>query len=341
MSGPLGVIFGWRKPELDDEAAAFFRACRPWGFILFGEAFKTKEQASRLVAQLRATTHDDAMVFIDQEGGRVARLKPPQWPAFPAAAQYGKLYRKNQTLGLEAARLGFRLMAHELFAIGVRANCAPCLDCPSPNADPAIGDRAFAEDTATIAALGAQAVIGLREGGVAAVVKHMPGQGRADVDSHFALPRVRATREDLARDFAPFKALKSAPMAMTAHVLYEAIDDQAPATFSRRLIHDVIRGKIGFDGLLMSDDIGMKALSGSWREKVEALFHAGCDVALHCSGDLSEMDDVARACSRLTGKSLARAHAASTRCAQTPAPVDEKVAQARFAWLMKQAALLT
>jgi beta-N-acetylhexosaminidase len=334
LSAPIAAIFGWRAPSLSADAAAFFSACRPWGFILFREACVSRAQVRDLVAALKATTHPDAMVFIDQEGGRVARLKPPEWPVFPAAARYGALYARDRDAGLEACRLGHRLIAHELVAIGVRADCAPCLDLPAEGADPIIGDRAFGFEPGQIAALGAAAMDGLHAGGVASVIKHVPGHGRANVDSHLALPRVEAGRQALAQDFAPFKALTNAPMAMTAHVVYEALDERGPTTTSEILVQQVIRQDIGFDGLLMTDDLNMKAMSGSWWEKAEGLFRAGCDIALHCSGDLGEMEALAAACPPLAGKALARARVAEAAGAAPPAPFDAEAGWARLRELL-------
>lgn len=333
------VIYGWRKPALDADAAAFFRACRPWGFILFAEACVSRAQTRVLVDALKAAAGHDALIFIDQEGGRVARLKPPEWPAFPAAARYGALYGRDPEAGLEACSLGHRLMAAELAALGIHADCAPCLDLPAPGADPIIGDRAFGRYPETVIALGRAAMEGLHEGGVASVIKHAPGHGRADVDSHLALPRVGASVAALASDFAPFTALRDAPMAMTAHVVFSEIDDGAPATQSPRVIGEVIRGNIGFDGLLMTDDLGMKALTGSWWQKAEKAFAAGCDVVLHCSGVLAEMEALAGAIPSLSGDALRRAQAAEAIAARAPAPLDQAAAWARFNALMARAAV--
>ena len=334
MSAPSAAIYGWRAPDLDPGRAAFFRDSNPWGFILFAEACRSRAQVRKLVEALWETVGREAIVFIDQEGGRVARLKPPEWPVFPPAARYGELYRIDQAAGLEACRLGHRLMAHELAALGVRADCAPVLDLPAADADPIIGDRAFGADPAQIAALGRAALDGLSDGGVAGVIKHIPGHGRADADSHLALPKVRVGRQALDLDFACFKALADAPMAMTAHVLYEAYDASAPATTSPTLINDVIRGQIGFDGLLMTDDLGMKALEGTWAEKAAASFAAGCDVALHCSGDLAEMTALAAAIGPLEGKALARATAADAAAAVMPSPLDAADAWSRLRELL-------
>lgn len=334
MSGPTAGIFGWRAPTLDANAAAFFRAARPWGFILFREACVSRVQVRRLVEDLWDAVGREALVFIDQEGGRVARLKPPEWPLFPPAATYAALHRLNPDEGVEACRIGHRLIAHELAALGIRADCSPVLDLPAAGADPIIGDRAFGDSPEQIAILGRAALDGLSDGGVAGVIKHIPGHGRADADSHLALPRVKAGKQALALDFACFKALKDAPMAMTAHVLYEAYDEAEPATTSRILVEDVIRKEIGFDGLLMTDDLGMKALTGSWRDKAERSFKAGCDMALHCSGDMAEMEELAAALPVLSGAALDRAERADAAGAVTPKPFDTHAAWARLRELL-------
>jgi beta-N-acetylhexosaminidase len=330
MSVPSAAIYGWRQPGLDPETAAFFRDANPWGFILFEGACVSRLQVRRLVESLWQTVDREALVFIDQEGGRVARLKPPEWPLFPAAASYGDLYRLDREAGLEACRLGHRLMAHELAPLGIRADCAPVLDLPAEGADPIIGDRAFGADPDQIAALGRAALAGLTDGGVAGVIKHVPGHGRADADSHLALPKVRAGRQALAQDFACFARLADAPMAMTAHVLYDAYDPTAPATISSLVVDKVIRGEIGFQGLLMTDDLGMKALAGTWAEKALASFAAGCDVALHCSGILAEMRELAAAIPTLAGAALERVRAADAAAAVTPRPFDSFEGRARL-----------
>ena len=280
---------GVRQAALDDERAALFRAARPWAFILFREACETKDQVRALCAALREAGGHDALIFIDQEGGRVARLRPPQWPAFPAAALYGQIHQTNPADAAEAAKLGYRLIAHELKALEINGDFAPVLDLPVPGADAVIGDRAFSADPEVVAALGRAALDGLHAGGVVGCVKHAPGHGRAEADSHVTLPRVAASRADLAKDFAPFRALCDAPAAMTAHIVYEALDRERPATCSPLVIDSVIRGEIGFQGLLMSDDLNMKALAqampGGLRDHAAAARAAGCDIVVQCSGD--------------------------------------------------------
>lgn len=320
------LILGCSGTELTPVEAAFFREVAPWGFILFKRNIADRAQVRRLTDALRETVgRADAPVLIDQEGGRVQRMGPPHWPAYPAGRRFGGLGE-----GEAAARLGARLMAHDLAEVGVNVDCAPVLDVPIPGAHDVIGDRAYAGDPETVAAFGRAVAEGLMAGGVLPVMKHVPGHGRAGVDSHLSLPVVNASREDLeARDFAPFRALADLPMAMTAHVVFTALDPDRPATTSPSILADVVRGKIGFDGLLMSDDLSMQALSGNLRERAAAAIGAGCDVALHCNGDMAEMRGVAEAAPSLAGASLRRAEAALARL-QAPERIDVAEARARL-----------
>lgn len=330
---PLACALGVRQTSLDPDRRAFFREAAPWAFIMFREACESREQVRRLCAELREAAGHDAVIWIDQEGGRVARLQPPEWPLFPPAARYGDLYAGDREAGLDATWLGHRLIAHELKAMGVDASYAPVLDLPAPGADPIIGDRAFALQPGAIAALGRAAMLGLHAGGVLSCIKHIPGHGRAEADSHLALPRVAASAAALEQDFAPFAALNDAPSAMTAHVVYEAYDAMRPATCSPTVIGEVIRGAIGFDGLLMSDDLDMKALARApgvndpeaiWplRGRAEAAFAAGCDLVLQCNGELADMTAVAEGTPRLAGAALARAQAAERIARQSPDSFD-------------------
>lgn len=334
----LSCALGVRQLKLDDELGAFVRDAQPWGFILFREACASREQVRALCADLRSALGYDAIVFIDQEGGRVARLKPPEWPTWPACAAYGEVYARNAADGVEAARLGFRLIAHELKSIGVDADYAPVLDTPASGSDPIVGDRAFAKETNAIVELGRAALQGLHEGGVAGCIKHMPGHGRAEADSHLALPRVKATREELETDIAPFVALASAEAAMTAHIVYDAWDPDRPATCSPTVIEDVIRGRIGFQGLLMSDDLDMKALqyamNGGLKQRTEAALNAGCDVVLQCSGKLEDMQATASGAAPLEGLSLVRARAVEAFAKRPPGEFDAEAGWARFGQLM-------
>lgn len=333
----LACAFGIRAPSLDESLRAFFKQARPWSFILFREACVDRAQVTALCAELRETVGQDAVIWIDQEGGRVARLKPPEWPVWPAPAAYGALYRRDPALGLEAAGLGHRLIAHELKAMGVDADFAPVLDTPAPGSDPIVGDRAFSDDPKEIAILGRAALEGLRAGGVLGCVKHAPGHGRAEADSHLALPRVKAAREELARDFAPFKALADSEAAMTAHIVYEAIDPARPATHSPVVIQDIIRGEIGFAGLLLSDDLDMKALDGPLRARAEKAFAAGCDLVLQCNGALADMEATAQGAQLLAGKALERAQRAHKVAKAAPAPFDAGEGWARFNTLLEKA----
>ncbi len=304
-------ILGLSGTKLKDKERDFLRDAQPWAVILFKRNVTTPQATAALVADVREALGREALVFVDQEGGRVQRLGPPHWPVRPPAARIAALYARAPEEGLTAARLHHRLLAEDLRKIGASAACAPVLDVPQPGADAIIGDRAFGDHPDPIAALGRAALDGLAEGGVAGVIKHIPGHGRAGVDSHKALPRVDATRADLeAVDFAPFRALADAPMAMTAHVVFEAVDADQPATLSRAVVHDVIRDWIGFDGLLMSDDLDMRALKGPMRKRCDQAFAAGCDVVLQCDGDFKAMKTVAEACPELTGDALRRAQAA-------------------------------
>lgn len=331
---PRALAIGVRQPEIDDTLAGFVRAAKPWSFILFREACVSPAQAAKLCSQLREAAGYDAVIWIDQEGGRVARLRPPAWPVWPACAAYGALCDKDSALGLEAAELGFRLIAHELRRMGVNADYAPVLDVPVKGSDPIVGDRAFSDDPKVIAALGGAALKGLRAGGVLGAIKHMPGHGRADQDSHLALPRVRASRADLATDIAPFRVLAGAEAAMTAHIVYEAIDPALPATHSPTVIKEIIRGEIGFDGLLMSDDLDMKALSGDLRAKAEKAFAAGCDLVLQCSGMVSDMEQAAQGSPILSGRVLERAERAAAVARRAPEPFDAAAGWWRLRQLM-------
>ncbi|MFQ5972744.1 MAG: beta-N-acetylhexosaminidase [Alphaproteobacteria bacterium] len=339
MSSPrpsrLPVIFGCAGTSLERAERAFFREIRPAGFILFQRNCENPEQVRRLVDQLRdAGGWDDAPVLIDQEGGRVCRLRPPVWRRTPPASAFGALAREDLDLALEAARANARLTAADLHDVGISVNCAPVLDVPGPRMTEAIGDRAFGGDPEIVARLGRAVCEGLMAGGALPVIKHLPGHGRATVDSHHALPRVEASRAELdAVDFAPFRALATMPIAMTAHLLYSAIDPDRPATHSAVVIDEVIRREIGYQGLLLSDDISMQALSGDLTTRARRALGAGCDIVLHCTGVLGEMAEVAAvapAMSEETWERLQRAMA--TR--RPPDEVDRRQLAARLAELL-------
>lgn len=302
------VIFGLAGLELTPDERAFFRDADPWGFIVFARNIETPKQLARLTMSLRDCVGRYAPVLVDQEGGRVRRLRPPHWREMLPAQPYGELYLREPEAAIEAVRLNHHLMAQEMRAVGVDVDCVPCLDLRVPGADAIIGDRALGETPQPIIDLGRAAMEGVMAGGVAPIIKHIPGHGRASVDSHLELPVVDA-EADLLRetDFAPFEALSDAPMAMTAHIIYSAIDADNPATTSTEMVQGIIRSELGFDGLLMTDDLSMKALSGSFRERGEASLRAGCDMLLHCNGDMSEMCAVAEAAVELAGRGQERA----------------------------------
>jgi beta-N-acetylhexosaminidase len=332
VNGEAACIFGCAGLTLTAEEAAFFRDVRPWGFILFKRNIDSPGQVRALTAALRETVgRSDAPILIDQEGGRVQRMGPPHWPKYPPGGTYGALKANDPLLRREIARMGARLIAHDLAEVGINVDCMPVLDVPAPDAHDIIGDRAYGDSVETVATLGRAVAEGLIAGGVLPVIKHMPGHGRALADSHKDLPMVDASLADLeARDFEPFRILSDMPMAMSAHVVFTAIDPDAPATQSKTVIRRIMRGSIGFDGLLMTDDLSMQALKGGFRRRAEASLAAGCDVVLHCNGDMSEMRAVAEGAGPLAGKARRRADAALGRLAARPEPVDIAAARARF-----------
>ncbi len=323
------LILGCAGKSLSAEEAAFFRDVRPWGFILFKRNIGTPEEVRALTDALRGCIGSDtAPILIDQEGGRVQRMGPPHWPAYPAGGRYGRLNGSAATI----ARLGARLMAHDLAEVGINVDCAPVLDVPAPGSHDIIGDRAYGSDPAAVAEIGRAVAEGLMAGGVLPVVKHMPGHGRAACDSHHDLPVVEASLDSLAaQDFRPFRALADMPMAMSAHVVFTAIDPERPATQSREVIRTVIRGAIGFDGLLMTDDLSMHALTGTFRDRTQAAFDAGIDVGLHCNGVMDEMRAVAEAAPLLSGRAAERAGAALARLDPAGDGLDVPEARAQFA----------
>jgi beta-N-acetylhexosaminidase len=330
MANPIGAfISGCLGKALSASERAFFERCNPFGLILFRRNCETPEQLKRLTDDFRAAVgRRNAPVFIDQEGGRVQRLGPPSnaWRQYPPARAYGEAYARDPLSALRSARNVGRLMAEDLIAAGINANCVPVLDVPQPGAHEIIGSRAYSDRIEQIMALARAHAAGFADGGVMAVVKHIPGHGRAKADSHLELPVVDASLADLkAVDFPPFAAFADAPMAMTAHVVFTALDKTAPATLSRKVISSVIRKEIGFRGLLMTDDLSMKALTGSYAEKTTRALDAGCDLVLHCNGEMDQMEEVAAAAGALRGKPLARARAA-LRTARKPQPFDRKQA---------------
>jgi beta-N-acetylhexosaminidase len=325
-------------PKLSATEREFIRAKRPWGFILFKRNIETPEQVILLVQELRkAAGQPDAPVLIDQEGGRVQRLGPPDWPVYPPGAVFGTLYDIDRVLGLSAARLSARLIAADLAALGITVDCLPLADLPVAGADAVIGNRAYGTEPEKVAAIARAVTQGLEQGGILPVLKHIPGHGRATADTHFRLPEVDTAKTELERtDFAAFQPLADLPMAMTAHVVFSALDPAHPATTSATIIEQVIRGVIGFQGLLMSDDVSMNALSGSIAERTRAIFAAGCDVVLHCNGSLDEMREVAAETPELSGKALERARRALAS-RHPPQPFDRVAARAELDALMTKA----
>jgi beta-N-acetylhexosaminidase len=308
---------------LSDAERQFFAATRPCGLILFARNCKSPTQLRSLIAAFKdAVASDEVLVLIDQEGGRVQRLRPPNWRNMPPARCYGRLYETDPEMATRAAFAGARLIAQELHDLGITVDTVPVLDVPQERAHEIIGDRAFSTDPETVIALGRAVMDGCLSGGVLPVIKHVPGHGRATADSHLALPRIDAELAELdAVDFRPFHALCHAPLAMTAHVLLPIFDEQRPASISPVIMNEVIRNRIGLTGLVMSDDLGMKALGGSFAERARGVIEAGCDVALHCSGKLAEMIEVGDAVPMLEG--LAAERFAQARAAlREPEPFD-------------------
>jgi beta-N-acetylhexosaminidase len=332
-------ITGVSGPQLNAAEREFIRAARPWGFILFKRNTETPAQVIKLVKELReALAEPDAPVLVDQEGGRVQRFGPPHWPAYPAGAVFSRLYDIDRKLGLAAAGLSARLIAADLEELGVTVDCLPLADVPVAGADAVIGDRAYGTEPDKVAAIARAVSEALEQGGVLPVLKHIPGHGRATTDTHFRLPEVATSKMELERtDFAAFQPLADLPMAMTAHVVFSALDPAHPATTSATIVHQVIRGVIGFQGLLMSDDVSMNALSGSIAERTRALFSAGCDIALHCNGKLGEMREVARETPVLSGKALERARRALAS-RKAPQAFDRLRARAELKALVDRAA---
>ncbi len=327
-------ITGIAGPALTDKERAFLREAEPWGFIVFQRNVAGPAALRELIDGVRSVLGRDAPALIDQEGGRVQRLGPPHWPIYPPGAAYGALYDRDRDLGLAAAQLGARLIAADLAALGIDVDCMPIADVPVAGSDPIVGDRAYGNEPGKVAAIAGAIAQGLADGGVLPVVKHIPGHGRATADSHKKLPVVSAARAVLdATDFAAFRPLAGLPLAMTAHVVFSAIDPIAPATISATIVRDVIRDSIGFGGLLMSDDISMGALAGSIGERTRAAIAAGCDVVLHCNGEMAEMLAVAAEAPTLAAEAARRA--TSALAMKRPAvPIDLAAGRGEFLRLM-------
>jgi beta-N-acetylhexosaminidase len=335
--GARAFIAGAAGTVLTDRERAFFRDAEPWGLIVFKRNIEAPDQVRRLTEAFRAVVgRADAPVLVDQEGGRVQRLGPPHWPAYPPGAAYGRLYDRDPTAGLAAARLGARLIAADLAAVGIDVDCWPLADVPIAGANAVIGGRAFGTTPDKVAAIAAAVAAGLLDGGVLPVVKHIPGHGRAMADSHHELPVVTTDRPTLeATDFRAFRPLADLPLAMTAHVVFTAIDPVTPATTSVTMVREVIRGLIGFDGVLMTDDISMQALAGAIDARCRAAIDAGCDVVLHCNGSPDEMQAVAAAVPPLSGAAERRATAALAWRRGGP-DIDVTAARAKFAAMLAQ-----
>ena len=306
------VIFGCDGHELSAAEQTFFREAKPWGFILFARNCGSPDQLRRLTSALRdCVGREGAPILIDQEGGRVQRLRGEHWRARPAAAVFGSMSRQDSRSARDLAYDNARLMSAELHDLGINVDCTPCVDVPTEGAHDVIGDRAFGRDPWLVSSLGQSVIDGMLDGGVLPVIKHIPGHGRARSDSHMELPVVDTARDELERtDFVPFRALARAPFAMTAHVVYTAIDPTGPATTSKRVIDEIVRGFIGFEGALMTDDLSMRALKGTFTERVRASIAAGCDLILHCARGMDERQEVAAATPVLSGKALVRAEEA-------------------------------
>ena len=322
------LIAGCSGAELTTAERSFFREHRPCGLILFARNCVSRGQIADLAGAARdCVAGEELLVLVDQEGGRVQRMGPPRWRKYPAARAFGRLYERDRVEGVEAARAVARLMAHDLYEAGINVDCAPVLDVPAAGAHDIIGDRAYGGDPRTIIALARAFAQGLLDGGVLPVVKHIPGHGRARADSHKDLPVIGASLEELSEtDFKPFVALNDLPLAMTAHVVLSAVDDVAPASVSALIMAQVIRQRIGFGGLVMSDDLDMAALTGTLAQRARGVIAAGCDVALHCSGVLADMAAVADAVPELSGAALARLRRAFGRL-KTPVAFDAERAE--------------
>lgn len=325
-------ISGCKGLALTDDEKAFFRDERPWGFILFGRNIGEPSQVADLTASLRDTIGGDPAipVLIDQEGGRVQRIKPPHVPQYPNAAALGAIYRQDADKGLRAAWLMSRLFAFDLSRLGVNVDCLPVLDVAVPGVHDVIGNRAYGQEPAIVCAMGRAASEGLKAGGLLPVMKHMPGHGRTMVDSHHDLPVVNAPMSQLeAIDFVPFRHMRDELMAMSAHIVFTDLDAENPATTSRKVVREIIRGHIGFDGLLMSDDVSMNALKGDIATRTRGIVDAGLDLVLHCHGIMDEMIAVAENVPPLVGEGRRRADAVTAGFPQADG-ADEQALREEF-----------
>jgi beta-N-acetylhexosaminidase len=329
--GIKAFITGVEGKSLNSDERYFMDQEHPWGLILFARNIEDPKQVHRLIDEFRdAVGRGDAPVLIDQEGGRVQRLRPPHWQEYATGKLLGEIWKSDKKTGEELIYTHSRLIAHDLYALGINVDCLPCVDVPVAGGHNVIGDRAYSTIAGDVAAIGKIACEGLMAGGVLPVIKHIPGHGRAGADSHKELPEVHASHEELTKsDFLPFRKLKKMPMAMTAHVRYHALDAKAPATTSAHVICEIIRKEIGFEGLLMSDDLSMEALEGDFSQRTDACFSAGCDIVLHCNGNMKEMEEIASVCRVLEDKSLERAEA-TTALFTDPDEIDVDALRARY-----------
>lgn len=325
------AIYGIAGTKLTNDDISFIKSYRPWGFILFARNIENRAQVLELTNQLRDVTGRDSLpILIDQEGGRVARLRPPHARLHPPAEVYGTIHSQNPEKAIEAARLGGYLIGQELRALGITVNCMPCLDVARGETSDVIGDRAYSDNPAVVSALGRSAAEGLMRAGVLPVIKHIPGHGRGAVDSHLSLPTVSASEDEMRKtDFLPFIACQDLPLGMTGHLKFTALDADNVSTQSDYIIQQLIRQHIGFDGLLMGDDISMKALSDTLPERALKTLQAGCDLVLHCNGDFVEMQALADILPCLQGKSLERAEKVQETLAETQ-PIE--IADASELW---------
>jgi beta-N-acetylhexosaminidase len=338
MSDINAVIFGASGLELTEAERAFYREANPWGFILFARNISADaEQIKRLVADMRDSVGRDAPVLIDQEGGRVQRIREPLCPRYPSGRDLGDIWRQDQAKGVRAAWLMSRLHAFDLLKLGINVDCLPVLDVPVEGASDVIGNRAYGKNPEIVTQMGRAAADGLKAGGMLPVMKHMPGHGRAFADSHHDLPVVDTPLDELrAHDFPPFKAMANEVMGMSAHVVLTAVDPDNPATTSRKVIEEIIRGEFGFDGLLLSDDSSMNALKGTLGERARAIASNGVDIVLHCNGAMQEMLDVIAQVKPLAGKTKERADRVLAAFA-APDDSNEADLRAEFAALLPTA----
>lgn len=338
MGALTAVIYGMKGPRLTPEEITFFKSANPYGYILFTRNLETPDQVRGLISELKSLSGRERLpVLVDQEGGRVARLKPPHWRSYPPAKAFADVAEHDREMAKRAVYMNTRMIAEELYGLGFTVDCAPLADVPVKGAHDVIGDRAFGCEPNQVIELARAQAEGLMDGGIVPVLKHIPGHGRAFCDSHHALPVVDVALDELRKsDFVPFKALKDLPMGMTAHVLYTAIDKARMATVSPQAIQ-LIREEIGFTGLLMSDDLSMKAMEGDFTQRARAALDAGCDIALHCNGEMDEMTAVAKGVRPLEGASLARADAAMQRVG-APVPFDMAEARALLESVLTKAA---